>query len=65
MSIMRCDGCERNIDTDLKPMFHYDCGEDGSADYCEACDEKLSTMFDADEVSDIVHFKRRFVKTCG
>lgn len=34
MSIMRCTGCERNIDTDLHDMEHNDAG-----DWCERCME--------------------------
>jgi hypothetical protein len=35
MSIMRCDGCDRNIDTDYHEMEHNDAGS-----WCERCQEK-------------------------
>lgn len=35
MSIMRCTGCDRNIDTDFHDMEHNDAG-----DFCERCMER-------------------------
>ena len=34
MSVMRCDGCEKDVDTDYKDTFDFELG------LCEECQER-------------------------
>lgn len=39
MSIMRCDNCNRSVDTDYVEMESFPCGEDDTFHLCPTCAE--------------------------
>lgn len=56
MSIIRCDQCDRHVDTDHDEVERFACGEDDSFSVCPACAEKIF----AEQEADMLAAKREY-----
>lgn len=48
MSILRCDDCDKPVDTDQVDMETFPCGEDDSFKFCPACAERIEAQLNAE-----------------